>query len=138
MKILTNGCFDLLHRGHVESLNYIKRTYPGELIVLLNSDSSIAHLKGSHRPIINQDDRKYLLESLKAVDKVIIFDSLDVSELIDDIKPDMYIKSQDYTFDTINTRERDALIRNNVLIRFIPLVESHSTSNIIKKIEELQ
>ena len=138
MKMLTNGCFDLLNIGHVESLNYIKRTYPGELIVLLNSDSSIARLKGSHRPIINQDDRKYLLESLEAVDKVIIFDSLDVSKLIDEIEPDIYVKSQDYTFDTINTRERDALIRNNVLIRFIPLVESHSTSNIIKKIKELQ
>lgn len=137
MKVLTNGCFDLLHRGHVESLNYIKRTYPGELIVLLNSDSSVSSIKGSSRPVISQDDRKYMLESLKSVDKVIIFDDVNISKLIDIIKPDIYVKSQDYTFDTLNAEERDALIRNNVLIRFGPLVSGYSTSNTISRIKEL-
>tara|TARA_R100000008_G_scaffold58463_2_gene36291 strand:+ start:3833 stop:4240 length:408 start_codon:yes stop_codon:yes gene_type:complete len=93
--IFTNGCFDILHRMHVELFRFCK-SKGDKVIVGLNSDSSIKRLKGEQRPIFNQDDRKFLLESLDCVDEVIIFDEDTPYELIRKIKPDYIVKGGDY------------------------------------------
>jgi len=93
-KIFTNGCFDIIHRGHLELLKYCNTL--GGVIVGLNSNKSVQQLKGSSRPIFDQEDRKFLLESLKYVDKVVIFDAPTPYELIKEIKPDIIVKGGDY------------------------------------------
>ena len=108
MKIFTNGCFDLVHRGHLELLDYCRHragssdesipiSMRGEVIVGLNSDASVRRLKGEDRPVNNQADRKYLLECLKSVDWVIIFEEDTPKELIKKINPDLIIKGGDWS-----------------------------------------
>tara|TARA_Y100000310_G_scaffold75393_1_gene71684 strand:- start:1339 stop:1731 length:393 start_codon:yes stop_codon:yes gene_type:complete len=92
--IFTNGCFDILHRGHVELLQFCKGL--GEVVVGLNSDESVRRIKGESRPINNQEDREFLLRSLKFVDNVIIFDEDTPYGLIKRIKPDIIVKGGDY------------------------------------------
>ena len=92
--IFTNGCFDVLHRGHVELLQFCKDL--GEVVVGLNSDESVRRIKGESRPINNQEDREFLLRSLKFVDNVIIFDEDTPYGLIKRIKPDIIVKGGDY------------------------------------------
>jgi rfaE bifunctional protein nucleotidyltransferase chain/domain len=94
MKVFTNGCFDVLHRGHVELLSYCANI--GEVVVGLNSDKSVRRLKGNSRPINNQDDRRIILESIKYVSKVIIFEEDTPYELIKILKPDLIVKGGDY------------------------------------------
>lgn len=130
--ILTNGCFDILHKGHVTYLNEAKKQ-ADYLWVLLNSDNSIKKLKGENRPINNQEDRAFVLSNLKAVDKVIVFDEPNCSSWIDFIQPDIYCKASDYNIDNVNKDELKALQDNNVTIMFLDFVEGYSTSNIIKK-----
>ena len=93
--IFTNGCFDILHRMHVELLKFAK-SQGDKLIVGLNSDYSVKRLKGQERPIFHEDDRKFLLESLSCVDEVILFDEDTPLELIKKIKPDYIVKGGDY------------------------------------------
>ena len=103
--VFTNGCFDILHKGHVELLEFCKH-YKGvsfsgrslfpRVVVGLNSDASVKRLKGDSRPINNQEDRAYLLQSLKYVDDVIIFDEDTPLDLIKLIKPDILVKGGDY------------------------------------------
>lgn len=93
--IFTNGCFDILHRMHVELFQFCK-SQGDKVIVGLNSDSSVKNLKGEGRPIFTQDDRKFMLESLDCVDEVIIFDEDTPFELIKKIKPDYIVKGGDY------------------------------------------
>jgi rfaE bifunctional protein nucleotidyltransferase chain/domain len=94
MKVFTNGCFDVLHRGHVELLSYCANI--GEVVVGLNSDKSVKRLKGNSRPINNQEDRRIILESIKYVSKVIIFEEDTPYELIKILKPDLIVKGGDY------------------------------------------
>ena len=94
--VFTNGCFDVLHRGHIELLKFSKRI-GDHLVVGLNSDESIKRIKGSDRPINNQKDRKMLLEELRCVDKVIIFDEDTPYDLIQSVNPDIIVKGGDYT-----------------------------------------
>ena len=93
--IFTNGCFDILHRMHIELFQFCK-SKGDKVIVGLNSDSSVKNLKGEGRPIFTQDDRKFMLESLDCVDEVIIFDEDTPFELIKKIKPDYIVKGGDY------------------------------------------
>jgi D-beta-D-heptose 7-phosphate kinase/D-beta-D-heptose 1-phosphate adenosyltransferase len=96
MKIIfTNGCFDILHRMHVELFQFCK-SRGDKVVVGLNSDSSVRRLKGESRPIFNQDDRKFLLESLDCVDEVILFDEDTPYDLIKKISPDEIVKGGDY------------------------------------------
>jgi D-beta-D-heptose 7-phosphate kinase/D-beta-D-heptose 1-phosphate adenosyltransferase len=122
-KVFTNGCFDILHRGHIELLEQSKRM--GDyLIVGINSDESVKRLKGASRPINNQEDRKKALESLKFVDEVIIFDEDTPYELIKTIKPDIITKGGDYTVESV--------IGNDLaIVNIISLIEGHSTTKII-------
>ena len=98
--VFTNGCFDILHRGHLELLKYCKGI-GNTVIVGLNSDKSVKRLKGDRRPINNQLDRKYFLESLKFVDKVIVFDEDTPYNLIKSLKPDLIVKGGDYKIEEV-------------------------------------
>lgn len=125
-KIFTNGCFDILHRGHVEMLKASK-ALGDYLVVGLNTDKSVSNLKGPSRPINNEADRKVLLESLGFVDEVILFDEDTPIELIKKIKPDIITKGGDYTTDAVVGNELAEVI-------IIPTVENFSTTNTIKRI----
>lgn len=124
--VFTNGCFDLLHRGHVEMLKASKAL--GEhLVVGLNTDASVKRLKGDTRPINNETDRKVVLESLDFVDEVILFDEDTPQKLIERIRPDIITKGGDYTVDTVVGNELAKVV-------IIPTVENQSTTNTIKRI----
>ena len=125
MIVFTNGCFDILHRGHVEYLEK-SRALGSKLIVGLNSDESIRHLKPG-RPINNQEDRKAVLEALRCVDEVIIFDELNPLELIKKINPHIITKGGDYTYEQI---KEDGIER----IVILPFVNGYSTTGIINAI----
>lgn len=98
--VFTNGCFDIIHVGHVELFKYAK-SLGSKLIVGLNSDESIKRLKGDKRPINKQEDRKAVLESIKFIDKVIIFDEDTPLNLIKVVKPDIIVKGGDYTKENV-------------------------------------
>lgn len=130
---LTNGCFDILHRGHAEYLLAARRL-ADRLIVLLNSDESVRRLKGPSRPVNTEYDRAYLLSCFRFVDAVVIFSSQRCTGEIEALKPDFYAKGADYTVETLNPEERDALFRAGTEIRFIPFVAGHSTTGTIRKL----
>lgn len=127
----TNGCFDILHVGHVR---YLKKTksLADFSIVMLNSDSSVKMLKGENRPINNEQDRAELLTALSCVDYVVLFEEKSPAKLLEEIKPDIYTKGADYTLETLP--ERDIVIKNNIKVEFIDFVQGKSTTNIINKI----
>ena len=131
--VVTNGCFDILHVGHVR---YLKKTksIADYLIVLLNSDNSVKAIKGDSRPINNELDRAEILSSLSCVDYVVLFDENSPAKLLERIKPDVYTKGADYTLETLP--ERDVTERNNIRVEFIDFVQGKSTTNIINKINE--
>ena len=129
--VVTNGCFDILHVGHVRYLQKTKE-YADKLIVMLNSDKSVKSIKGDDRPINCEADRAEILSSLSCVDYVVLFDEKSPAKLLEDIKPDVYTKGGDYTLETLP--ERDIVLRNNIKVEFIDFVEGKSTTNVIKKI----
>ena len=129
--VFTNGCFDILHIGHVKYLKESKK-FGDILIVGLNSDSSVKRLKGESRPINNEQDRAGVLDELKSVDYVVIFKEDSPVNLLNIIKPDIYTKGADYTVETLP--EAKTVITNGGRIEFISFVEGKSTTNIIKKI----
>lgn len=127
--VFTNGCFDILHKGHVDYLKKSK-ALGNKLIVGLNSDESIKSLKGTLRPINTQEDRKSVLESLSCVDEVVIFDEDTPYELIKQIKPDLITKGGDYTIDTV--------VGNDIAnVMIIPLIHGYSTTNIVEKLSNI-
>ena len=129
--VVTNGCFDILHVGHVRYLQKTKE-FADKLIVMLNSDVSVKSIKGPERPINCEADRAEILSSLSCVDYVVLFDERSPAKLLEDIKPDIYTKGADYTLETLP--ERDVVLRNNIKVEFIDFVEGKSTTNVIKKI----
>lgn len=131
---VTNGCFDLLHRGHAVYLN-AAREEADALLVLVNSDASVRALKGPTRPLQNQDDRAFLLCSLKAVDKTVIFDSPRCDRELEALAPDVYIKGGDYTEESLDPGERAALKKSGSRIVFISFVPGHSSTGIIRKMK---
>ena len=129
--VVTNGCFDILHVGHVRYLQKTKE-FADKLIVMLNSDRSVKAIKGDTRPINCEADRAEILSSLRCVDYVVLFDENSPAKLLEDIKPNVYTKGADYTLETLP--ERDIVIRNNIKVEFIEFVDGKSTTNVIKKI----
>ena len=129
--VFTNGCFDIIHVGHVRYLTAAKN-FGDILIVGLNTDESVRKLKGNARPINNQNDRAEVLLGLKAVDYVIFFGEVTAENLISEIKPDIYVKGGDYTLDTLP----EAKIVQNYggRIELVNLVVGKSTTNIVEKI----
>ena len=131
--VFTNGCFDIIHAGHVRYLTTAKN-FGDVLIVGLNSDSSVRKLKGASRPINNQADRAEVLLALKPVDYVIIFDELTAENLIAKVKPDIYVKGSDYNLDTLP--EAKIVQRYGGRVEFVNLVAGRSTTKIVEKILE--
>ncbi len=129
--VVTNGCFDILHVGHVRYLQKTK-TFADYSIVLLNSDKSVKSIKGDSRPINNELNRAEILCALSCVDFVVLFDENSPADLIDEIKPDVYTKGADYTMETLP--EADIMRKNNIRVEFISFVEGQSTTNLINKI----
>lgn len=131
--VVTNGCFDILHVGHVRYLQKTKE-FADSLIVMLNSDASVKAIKGESRPINNELDRAEILSALNCVDYVVIFNENSPAKLLEDIKPNVYTKGADYTLETLP--ERDVVIKNNIRVEFIDFVDGKSTTNVIKKINK--
>lgn len=132
--VFTNGCFDLLHLGHVRYLAAARGL--GDLLVVgLNGDESVRALKGQNRPINSQADRAEILAALEAVDHVIVFEEKRVTELLKDLRPDIYAKGGDYTRESLDPGERRLLEALGTRIEIVPLVEGKSTTNLIGAIK---
>jgi rfaE bifunctional protein nucleotidyltransferase chain/domain len=131
--VVTNGCYDIMHRGHAESL-YKGRLFGDALLVLINGDESITSLKGPTRPIISQEHRLYMLASLECVDAVFSFNDKRATTLFEALAPDVYVKGADYTEETLNREEYAVLKRGGASFEFIEFVEGCSTSLIVQKI----
>ena len=129
--VFTNGCFDIIHAGHVRYLTAAKN-FGDILIVGLNTDESVRKLKGNSRPINNQNDRAEVLLGLKAVDHVIFFGENTAEALISEIKPDIYVKGGDYTLETLP--EAKIVQSYGGHVEFVNLVAGRSTTNVIQKI----
>ena len=130
--VATNGCFDILHVGHVRYLKKSK-SFGDVLIVGLNSDKSVHSIKGEGRPINNENDRAEVLCALDCVDFVVLFDEDSPKELLGQIKPNIYTKGADYTLKTLP--EADVILNNGGWVEFIEFVEGKSTTKIIDKIK---
>lgn len=128
--VTTNGCFDILHVGHVRYLEKTK-SFADVLIVALNSDKSVKSIKGESRPINKEEDRAEVLSALKCVDYVVLFDEDSPIELLLKIKPDVYTKGADYTIETLPEAKR--IMDAGGRIEFISFVEGKSTTSIIDK-----
>lgn len=131
--VLTNGCFDLLHVGHLRT--FIEAKKLGDLLIVgINSDQSVRNLKGETRPLISEEDRAELIFAMKPVDHVIIFNEMNVSHLLESIKPDIYVKGGDYTLESLP--EKETIIRLGIEVKFIPLIAGISTTELIKRIRK--
>ena len=130
---MTNGCFDILHRGHASYLMK-SRELGNALLLAVNSDNSVKQLKGPARPITNEFDRAYLLSCFPFIDAIIVFDTVKCVEIINQIKPDIYAKGADYNLNTMDQEEREMLEKVGSEIKFIEFVDGYSSSKIIKKI----
>ena len=131
--VWTNGCFDLMHVGHILYLEKA-RSYGDLLVVGLNSDASVRLSKGLRRPIVQQDQRAKLLSALSCVDYIVLFDEESPIHLIEKLRPDVYAKGGDYTIETINQNERRLVESYGGEIALFPGVEGLSTSALIEKI----
>lgn len=132
--VFTNGCFDIIHAGHVRYLKKAKSL--GDILVVgLNSDSSVRSIKGVNRPIVPEKERAEVLSSLYFVDYVILFKEPTPKKLIMEIKPDILVKGADWAAKDIVGS--DAVKKSGGRIRRIPLVKGRSTTNIIKRILQL-
>lgn len=131
--VTTNGCFDILHVGHVRYLEKTKN-FGDYLIVLLNSDKSVKSIKGPSRPVNNEMDRAEILSALRCVDYVVLFDEDSPRNLLDEMKPDVYTKGADYTMETLP--EADIMKKNGTRVEFIDFVEGKSTTKTIEKMKE--
>jgi rfaE bifunctional protein nucleotidyltransferase chain/domain len=129
---LTNGCFDLLHVGHVRYFRAAKEL-GGKVIVAVNSDGSVRQLKGEGRPLVPEQERAELLAALADVDAVTIFDSPDVRELIRLIRPDIHAKGTDYTEESVP--ERDVVIACGGRVAIVGDAKDHSTTELLQRKE---
>jgi formyltetrahydrofolate-dependent phosphoribosylglycinamide formyltransferase len=132
--VFTNGCFDLLHAGHVRYLEQA-RALGDAMVVALNSDQSVRQLKGPDRPFNPEHDRAEVMSALRAVDAVVVFDDERATSLIEAIKPHVYAKGGDYTVESLNREERNALEAAGTQISILPLVPGRSTTKTINKMQ---
>lgn len=130
--VFTNGCFDILHAGHVRYLTAAKAL--GDCLVLgLNTDASVRRIKGPERPINSETDRAEVADALKAVDYVVLFDEPTAEQVIGKVRPDIYVKGGDYTLETLP--EAKIVQSYGGRVEFIALVAGRSTTNVIEKIK---
>ncbi len=130
--VFTNGCFDILHAGHVEYLNKA-RSFGDCLVLGLNTDASVRGNKGPSRPINNELNRAKVAGALQAVDYVVLFGEKTAENLIAKVKPDVYVKGGDYTLATLP--EAKIVQSYGGMVEFIQMVAGCSTTNVIKKIQ---
>ena len=134
--VVTNGCFDLLHRGHVTYLQ-AARSQGEALLVGLNSDVSVGQLKGPDRPLNAEADRAAVLAALESVDAVCIFAEKTATRFIERAQPDIYVKGGDYTVETLNQEERRVVECAGGKIMVLPVVPGKSTTALLKKLSTL-
>ena len=130
--VLTNGCFDLLHAGHIRYLEEARRLGDA-LIVAVNSDASVRELKGPDRPLNGELDRAEVLSALRCVDHVTVFTGKRVTEVIRALQPAIYAKGGDYTVETLDPGERSALEEAGTEIRLLSLVPGRSTTSLLER-----
>jgi rfaE bifunctional protein nucleotidyltransferase chain/domain len=131
--VATNGCFDLLHLGHIRYLEGARKL--GDILVVgLNGDQSVRELKGPGRPINNEKDRAAILAALESVDLVAIFPELRATRFIERSAPDVYVKGGDYSSETLNAEERAALQKIGSKIEIVPFEKGYSTSALLEKL----
>ena len=131
--VFTNGCFDILHSGHVDYLQKA-RLLGDALMVGLNNDASVRKLKGNSRPIVEETSRASVLAALRVVDAVILFGEETPARLIEKVLPDVLVKGGEYRAEEIVGYQ--TVTRNGGNVKIFPFLEGHSTSSIIKKIKE--
>ena len=134
--VVTNGCFDLLHLGHVTYLE-TARDQGDALLVGLNGDASVRQLKGPDRPVTPQADRAAVLAALESVDAVCVFAEQTATRFLAAARPDIYVKGGDYTLDTLNQDERRTVEEAGGKIVIIPLVPGKSTTALLKTLSRL-
>ena len=134
--VVTNGCFDILHAGHVAYLENA-RNHGDALLVGITSDSGTRELKGPNRPVNVEEDRAAVLAALQSVDGVFIFPETTAVNFLTQVKPDLYVKGGDYTIDTINQEERRLIEKMGGKILIIPGVPGRSTTAMLEKISKL-
>ena len=133
--VLTNGCFDLLHAGHIYALE--QAAQQGDVLwVGVNSDNSVRRLKGPTRPIYNEEARLYMLNALQCVSGLFLFDGDNLAPEMELIQPDVYVKSGDYSLEKLNPAERQALLSCQAKIVFAPFLKGWSTTHTIEQIEK--
>lgn len=133
--VFTNGCFDLLHAGHVRYLQ-AARALGDALAVAINGDESVRALKGDGRPLNRAVDRAEVIAALACVDHVIVFPEVRATQLLEKVRPAIYVKGGDYTTETLDAQERGSLERAGAEIRILPFEDGFSTSSLIEKIKE--
>jgi rfaE bifunctional protein nucleotidyltransferase chain/domain len=129
--VMANGCFDVLHVGHVRYLKAAK-ALGGKLVVALNADESVVKLKGEGRPVMPDSERAEILAALEPVDAVVIFPELDVRALLNDIRPDVQAKGTDYTADSVP--ERDVVTSYGGRVEIVGDPKDHSATEMIQQI----
>ncbi len=131
--VVTNGCFDLLHAGHVSYLEQARNL--GDLLLVgLNGDASVRALKGSNRPINPEADRAVVLAALESVNAVCIFPEVRANRFLELAQPDIYVKAGDYTLGTLDPGERQTIERNGGKIVLLPFVAGRSTTALVQKL----
>ena len=134
--VVTNGCFDLLHLGHVTYLESA-RNQGDALLIGVNSDDAVRQLKGPTRPINAESDRAAVLAALESVDGVCIFQEKRATRFLDHAQPDVYVKGGDYTLETLDQEERRTVEQAGGKIVIIPFVPGKSTTATLEKISKL-
>ncbi len=130
--VLTNGCFDLLHTGHVRYLEQARKLGDA-LVVAINSDQSVRELKGPERPLNGEPDRAEVLAALRCVDHVSVFEGKRVTEVIRQLRPAVYAKGGDYSLETLDPQERAVLEEVGAEIKLLSLVPGKSTTSMLKR-----
>lgn len=134
--VVTNGCFDILHLGHVTYLEAAR--HRGDLLLVgINSDSSVRELKGAGRPVNTETDRAAVVAALGCVDAACIFNERSALEFLKAAQPDTWIKGGDYTIESVNQDERRAVEKNGGKVVILPLVPGKSTTTLLDKISRL-
>jgi D-glycero-beta-D-manno-heptose 1-phosphate adenylyltransferase len=135
--VVTNGCFDLLHLGHVTYLEQARNL--GDLLLVgVNSDSAVRGLKGKGRPVNDEHDRAAVLAALESVDAVCIFPDVRATNFLGSAQPDIYVKGGDYTLETLDQTERRLVEACGGRIELIPFVPGKSTTGLLKKLDSVK
>jgi rfaE bifunctional protein nucleotidyltransferase chain/domain len=133
--VFTNGCFDLLHVGHVRYLQAARALGDG-LLVAINGDESVRALKGEGRPLTSAEDRAEVIAALESVNHVVIFPEVRATQLLEKVRPAIYVKGGDYTAESLHAEERATLERVGTEIRILPFEAGHSTSGLLEKLKQ--